>query len=478
VLRRLTVPCLAAAICAGATHAAPTPITHTLHTLPSLAVPIPTVTHPARGTAPGYVFVAEKAAGKTGGPLIVDDRGRVVWYRQLAPPVQATDFRVQRYRGKPVLTWWVGTISKAGVGRGSYVIYDESYHEIARVHAGDGLPGDLHEFQLTPRGTAYITVYHEVPADLSAIGGPMHGFVYDSIVEEVEVATGRVVFAWHSIGHVPFSDSTQANRKPARDATKQKPLDYFHVNSIADGPGSTILISGRNTSTIYLLARDGHIIWRLGGTRSDFGPPAMVRFAFQHNARLHPGNLLTLFDNGGIPRVEPYSRPLELRLDLRDKRATLVRTFLPPKRIASPFEGNLQLLPDGGALVGWGGVRIVSEFGPRGGVRFQLKLPYGDTYRAYRSPWTGRPSTRPLAAVAAGSVYASWNGETGIARYEALAGPDQVHLRVVGTAAWAGIETRIPARAAGDRVVVVRALDPRGRVIGTSRVVSGRSRLR
>jgi hypothetical protein len=204
----------------------------------------------------------------------------------------------------------------------------------------------------------------------------------------------------------------------------------------------------------------------------------MVRFAFQHNARLHPGNLLTLFDNGGIPRVEPYSRPLELRLDLRDKRATLVRTFLPPKRIASPFEGNLQLLPDGGALVGWGGVRIVSEFGPRGGVRFQLKLPYGDTYRAYRSPWTGRPSTRPLAAVAPGSVYASWNGETGIARYEALAGPDQVHLRVVGTVAWAGLETRIPVRATGDRVVVVRALDARGRVIGTSRVVSGRSRLR
>ena len=37
-----------------------------------------------------------------------------------------------------------------------------------------------------------------------------------------------------------------------------------------------MLISGRNVSTIYLLARDGHIVWRLGGKQSDFGPKAAV----------------------------------------------------------------------------------------------------------------------------------------------------------------------------------------------------------
>jgi Arylsulfotransferase (ASST) len=468
----LPVLCLAAAICAGATDAAGTaPTTRTLHTLPGLRVPIPSVTHASAHTAPGYVFVAEKAPDKTGGPLIVDKRGRVIWFDQLTPPVQATDFRVQCYHGKPVLTWWVGKSNGAGVGRGSYVIYGDSYRLIARVRASRGLAGDLHEFQLTPRGTAYMTVYHEVPADLSSVGGPRHGYVYDGIVEEVDVATGRVVFEWHSLDHIPFSESTQANRKPARDASKQHPLDYFHVNSIADGPAGTILVSARNTSTIYLLARDGRIVWRLGGKHSDFGPPAAVKFAFQHNARLHPGNLLTLFDNGGIPRVEPYSRPLELRLDLATKHATVVKTFLPPKRIASPFEGNLQLLPDGGALVGWGGVRIVSEFAPDGGLRFQLKLPYGDTYRAYRSTWVGRPSTPPRAAVGEGTVYASWNGRTDIARWQALAGPDAAHLRVVGTAPWADLETAIPAETSPAHVVAVRALDAHGRVLRTSHTV-------
>jgi len=472
VLRRLTIACLTAAVCAGATHAAaPAPTTRTLHTLRGLAVPIPIVTHPASKTAQGYVFVAEKGPGRPGGPMIVDNRGRVVWYRQLEAPVQATDFRVQRYRGEPVLTWWVGKISAVGVGRGSYEIYDDTYHLVARVRASRGLEGDLHEFQLTPRGTAYMTVYHEVPADLSGIGGPRHGWVYDSIVEEVDIATGRVVFEWHSLDHVPLAESTQANRKPARDATKRQPLDYFHVNSIADGPGGTILVSARNTSTIYLLARDGRIVWRFGGRHSDFGPPAAVRFAFQHNARLHPGNLLTLFDNGGIPRVEPYSRPLEIRLDLATRRATIVRTFLPPARIASPFEGNLQLLPDGGAFVGWGGVRIVSEFSPGGALRFQMKLPYGDTYRAYRGIWKGRPSTPPRAAVEPGTVYASWNGETGIARWQALAGPDDSHLSVVGSAPWTDLETAIPADTSSARVVAVRALDTSGHVLGTSSVV-------
>ena len=472
MLRRVGIACLTAAVCAGATDAAgPTPTTRTLHTLPKLTLPIPTVTHAASRTAPGDVFVAEKGPGRPGGPMIVDNRGRVVWYRQLEAPVQATDFRVQRYRGKPVLTWWVGTISRVGVGRGSYEVYDDTYHLVARVRAGHGLEGDLHEFQLTPRGTAYMTVYHEVPADLSGIGGPTHGYVYDSIVEEVDIATGRVVFEWHSLDHVPLAESTQANRKPARDATKQQPLDYFHVNSIADGPGGTIIVSARNTSTIYLFARDGHIIWRFGGKHSDFGPPSAVRFAFQHNARLHPGNLLTLFDNGGIPRVEPYSRPLEIRIDPATRRATIVRTFLPPQHIASPFEGNLQLLPDGGAFVGWGGVRIVSEFSPSGALRFQMKLPYGDSYRAYRSIWRGRPAAPPTVAVSAGTVYASWNGETGIARWQAVAGPDKTHLTVVGGAPWSDLETAIPVETSSAKLVAVRALDASGDVLGTSPVV-------
>jgi hypothetical protein len=401
----------------------------------------------------------------------VDNRGRIVWYHQVPAGLEATDFRTQSYRGKPVLTWWQGTISKAGVGQGEYVVYDDEYREITTLKAGDQLEGDLHEFTLTPRGTALVIAYHEVPADLSSVGGPKDGFAYDSVVQELDVETGDVEFEWHSIDHVPLAESVQAHQEPAKNATKKRPFDYFHVNSVDDAPGGDILISGRNTSALYLLARDGHIVWRLGGKRSDFGPPAAVKFRFQHDARVRAGGTLSLFDNGAIPKLEPFTRPLVLKLDEANHLATVVKTFVHPQKISAPFEGNLQLLADGGALVGWGGVPKVTEFTPSGQVRFELKLPYGDTYRAYRLPWSGRPGGRPAIALDGDRVYASWNGKTGIAFWEVLAGPDADHLTRVAGHDWAGLETAIQLETPPG-AVAVRALDARGHVLGRSETVN------
>src|SRR3712207_6320064 len=99
------------------------------------------------------------------------------------------DFRVQRYRGEPVLTWWQG-ISTEGRGLGHAVLRDAAYREIAAVRVGNGYPGaDLHEFLMTPQDTALVLAYHPVRWDLSSV---------DGIVQELEIATGRVLFEWHS----------------------------------------------------------------------------------------------------------------------------------------------------------------------------------------------------------------------------------------------------------------------------------------
>jgi hypothetical protein len=456
----------------GSSGTADPPAKARARSLTGITPPQLTITHPAGpGVAPGFVFVAEKGGkDRPSGPVIADNQGRIAWYHEVPHGLEATDFRTQSYNGKPVLTWWQGTISKAGVGKGEYVVYDETYHQLAKLKAAHGLDGDLHEFQLTPRGTAYITVYHEVPIDLTAVGGPKKGYVYDSIVQELDVKTGAVKFEWHSLDHVPLTESLQANHEPALHATKKRPLDYFHVNSVVDAPGGNILISGRNTSALYLLARDGHIIWRLGGKRSDFGPPAAVKFRFQHNARLRDDGTLTLFDNGGIPKVEPFSRPLVLKLDIGAHRATIVKTFVHPLKIASPFEGNLQLLADGGAIVGWGGVRKVTEFAPSGKIRFEVKLPYGDTYRGYRFAWEGHSTDRPAIGIEGNRVYASWNGKTGLARWEVLVGDDPDHLSRIATRDWSGLETTIPLDKA-PAYVAVRALDSQGHTLGDSPTV-------
>lgn len=441
-----------------------------LHTLPGITPPQLRVTHPATGAHPGFVFIAEKGGDKKpSGPVIADNRGRILWYHQVPAGLEATDFRTQSYRGKPVLTWWQGTISKAGVGIGEYVIYDEGYQELKTFKAANGLDGDLHEFALTPRGSAFVCVYHEVPKDLTSVGGPKDGFVYDSVVQEIDIESGDVKFEWHSLEHVPLAESLQANNEPAKNATKKRPFDYFHVNSIDDAPGGNILISARNTSALYLLARDGHVIWRLGGKKSDFGPASEVKFRFQHDAHLRSDGTLSLFDNGAIPKLEPFTRPLVLKIDETERVASIVKSFVHPLKFSSPYEGNLQLLGDGGVFVGWGGVPKVTEFSGTGKVRFELKLPYGDTYRAYRLPWQGRPGGRPAVEVAGDRVYASWNGKTDVAFWEVLAGPDEDHLTRQAGHDWAGLETAIQLETP-QNAVRVRALDSKGRVLGTSEI--------
>jgi hypothetical protein len=66
--------------------------------------------------------------------MIVDEDGQLVWFRP-APGEERDimDFKVQRYKGEPVLTWWEGL--HTSYGQGEYVIADRSYRELTRVRA-------------------------------------------------------------------------------------------------------------------------------------------------------------------------------------------------------------------------------------------------------------------------------------------------------------------------------------------------------
>src|SRR5919204_2109994 len=267
---------------------------------PDLRPPALVVTTREPAAAPGYVFLAPKRHAQQKGPLIVDRGGGIAWFHPLE--AEATDFRVQRYRGRPVLTWWQGH-SARGFGSGEYVIADETYRRVATVRAGNGLAGDEHEFQLTPRGTALITIYHR------------EGRVLDSIVQEVEVASGRVLLEWRSIDHVPPAESYV----PLSAGGGSSPLakgDYFHVNSLEVEPDGNLLVSARNTSALYEIdRRTGEVLWRLGGKRSDFRMGPGTRFAWQHDARRQPDGTITLFDDEAAPPLGKRSRAIRLRLD-------------------------------------------------------------------------------------------------------------------------------------------------------------------
>lgn len=420
------------------------------------------------GDASGYIFVAPKGGGEQG-PEIFDDRGRPVWFAPLHGGVEADDFRVQSYQGKPALTWWQGT-GFGGLTQGTDYIADASYHVIASVHAGNGLDTDGHEFLLTPQGTALVTAYHQVPYDLSSVGGPPDGQVIDGVVQEIDVATGRVLFEWHSLDHVPLSESYQP---------VESPYDYFHVNSVnLDGDGN-LLISGRHTWTIYKVDRhSGQIIWRVGGKRSDFSVAADAKFAWQHNAVAAGGNTIRILDNEGndAGRVMPHSRVIWIHLDLGRMSATLAKAITHPNGWSAASQGDAQGLDNGDTFVGWGDTGRLSEFDPQNALLFDALLPGEQTYRAYRFAWSGQPDARPKATARRTrhgrrrqtTVHAIWNGATDVVRWRLLAGRSSKRLAAVRTVPWDGLDTRITI-ARSFREVEVVALDSRGRVVGRSK---------
>lgn len=481
-MRRRTLVSLAAAalaalsaVACGGEQQAAEPPHQQLRSRPDLKPPKVTVITPARDTTPGYVFFAPKKMVAQAGPMIVDNQGRMIWFRPLSVKGIA-DFRVQRYRDRPVLTWWRGAEPKRGIGAGYYVIIDSSYRGVAEVRAGNGLSGDIHEFVITPRNTALFTIYNRLPRDLRDIGGPREGRVVEGVVQEVDIPTGRVLFEWHSIEDVEPSESYWP-APPAKRGAKAAPYDYFHINSVREDTDGNLLISARNTRAVYKISRrDGSIIWRLNGKKSDFAMGPGTRFAWQHDAQRQPDGTLTLFDNSAAPKTAELSRVLVLRLDTKAKEASLVRSYAHPKKLLSDSQGNAQFLPNGHVFVGWGSNAYFTEYDENGKVIFDARFggKEVDSYRAYRFRWTGHPNGPPEIAARREddrvSVWASWNGATEVARWRVLAGSDPESLRPAGEASWSGFETRLSVPGDAD-FVAVQALGRRGQVLRRSRTV-------
>ncbi len=439
---------------------------------PDLSPPVVEVTVPARNTADGYIFVAAKngVGGEEHpsqhGPMILDGDGRLLWMLPMSGEDDAMDFRVQRYQGEPVLTWWQGV--HAGWGQGEYVVYDSSYGEVARFGAGNGYAGDHHEFLVTDRDTALIGIYSEARRDLSSLGGSANGAVMDGIVQEIDIESGEVLFEWHSLEHVGFDESYYDLSPDA-----EEPFDYFHLNSINVDNDDNLLIAGRRTSSVYKVDREsGEVIWRLGGTKSDFEPGEDAQFAYQHDVRRQPDGAITLFDNRGPDMDEP-SRGIALDLDEEAMRATLLREYIHPDEAFGIYQGNMQTLPNANLFIGWGSAPYITEYSRDGRLLFDAQFPSEvESYRAYRSPWEGRPDEDPAMFAETGdgdevTVYATYNGATEVAEWEVLAGPGPDGLRRVGSAPRKGFETAITVRS-GEPHVGVRAKDRSGRALGSA----------
>jgi outer membrane protein assembly factor BamB len=410
--------------------------------------------------------------GSQSGPMIIDSDGQLVWFDPIGAGQAAFDLAVQTYDGQLVLTFWQGKVVGGHGIDGKIMILNNKYQTVATVHAGDGYSADLHEVQITPEDTALMTAYVPVKGDLSSVGGPGDGNVLDSVVQEVDIKTGQVLWEWHALGHVPLSESNQG--KPTAGFS----YDYFHVNSIEQLPNGNVLVSARNTSAIYEISRQtGEVIWQLGGKGSSFTMGPGTTFYYQHDARLQPDGTLTAFDDGATPKQEDQSRALQLKLDTLTMTASLVHSYTHSPALLAGSQGSMQILRNGNVFVGWGAEPDFSEYTPDGKQIFtgSFTAPV-QSYRAVLSSWKAQPITPPAIAVNPGrsgllTVYASWNGATEVASWQLLAGATRTRLTLVKEVPRSGFDTAITTTNK-QRYLAVRALDSSGRALGTSAAVS------
>lgn len=431
---------------------------------PDLVPPSITVDHKG-ATGAGDIFVAPQFGPAQDGPMILDPYGNLVWFRPsgLSQRLLFTDFRVQQLYGQPVLTWWQGSTNN-GSGRGEGVILNRDYETVATVHAANGLQMDLHEFLVTPQGQAYF---------IAAAPVWLHGYarpIMDSVVQEVDIKTGLVLFQWDALSHIPLSQSELFG--PGQQGHI---LDPYHANSISVDSDGNLIVSMRNTSTIYEINREtGAIMWQLGGKRSSFKMGPGTTTAFQHDAVVQPDGTLTIFDDGaGPPKVHSYSRGIHVALNLKTMTARLLKQYAHTPSLSADFEGSTQVLPGGDVFLGWGQQPYFTEFNSAGREDFDAHFTAPtSSYRAYRFPWSAQPPSTPAlhVAVAAGGVldtYESWNGATDVSGWRILAGPSTGALAPVRVAPKHKFESTIAVSSA-QPVVEAQALGTQGQVLATS----------
>jgi hypothetical protein len=303
-----------------------------------------------------YYFITPKGHKVASpGPMILDASGGLVWTEHFANEFggQAYNLQVQEYQGESYLTFWLGDDRIRGHGDGYWYMLNSSYDIVHRYSAANNRLVDLHEFTITPEGTALMMMFDIIPFDVRPLGRKWNDVwnqaIWDNVFQEVNLSTGETVFEWRASDHVNMTTTYRTLDDPRVAAsgkgdsgTLANPFDWFHQNSIEKDDLGNYLICARYPHAIYYIdGRTGAVIWTLGGKDNRFvdlsdASGHALNFAWQHDARfVSPSTfpsiytpppaeegfttkLLTLFDNAAddwdYTYGPPYARGLLLEL--------------------------------------------------------------------------------------------------------------------------------------------------------------------
>lgn len=322
------------------------------------------------------------------------------------------------------------------------------------------------------------------------------GWIHDSTFQEVDIETGELLFEWRAADHYAVNESLypigSAGRSP------EEPFDFFHINSIDKDDEGNYVVSSRFMHTVTSIsAATGEILWVLGGKRNQFkdlSDGKATDFKWQHHATLQKDGMISIFDNAKYKKwyTEIWdhgeiSRGMLISYDTANMTAELVQEFANPTLRGAPQQGSMQVLKSGNVLLGWGYHGAYTEYSPDGEVlcdthinpSITFNFGFVHSYRAFRAAvWVGQPKTQPSIYMQSGDgrVYVSWMGATEVDRWVLQTAnevsADESDFVDVSTELKDGFETMIESPEGTYRYLRVAAVDDKGRVLATTKIIS------
>lgn len=373
------------------TNAQGAPVTYNIRTAPQTRAryDVTTLNNPV----PGQILVTpEQLVGAAGGPTflyILDETGKLEYYKLITPGLAAADFeRVKLPSGDVRYTYFMYDnpldMTKWPIEPGTGYVMDDHFRQLAtvRLAAGGSHPAsglDIHEFKLLDDNHWFVQSY--LSENVTNVPSYPTTDVVAAVVQEVN--GGNVVFDWDSTTvPVLYTQSTDGN-----DYTNAKTpyADYNHLNSIdVDPSNGNVLISLRHDDEILELDHTtGAVMWTFGGAGDQFGLAAADKPSHQHHARFVAPNDITMFDNGNASQL---SKIREYTIDPVAKTAQVVAA-IPVDGHYTAAMGSVQKFGSD-YFVGWGFRRTgESDMTEIDGTTQQktFELSFQDGYCSYRA---------------------------------------------------------------------------------------------
>ncbi|MEO7684654.1 MAG: arylsulfotransferase family protein [Gemmatimonadaceae bacterium] len=331
----------------------------------SLPADIPSYTASGSNPSPGYVVFA---AGTYG--LVVDNTGRVVWYRQF-PNGPGLNFMAQpngHYTARPT-TPDPGDIEP-------WVELDAFGNITRTIVCGLGLQSRFHDLIAEPDGGVWLMCDETRAMDLTASGGVANARVTGTAVQHLS-PTGALLFHWSPFDHLAIADLDPADRTGAN-------VNWTHGNAIDVDVDRNVIVSFRSLEEITKInVVTGDVIWRMGGRANQFTfLDSPVRpFSRQHGMRVSAPGTLLILDNVGNPfesRAEIYA------VNEVARTARLTRSYASTPAVVTLIGGSVQSLPSGRTLVSYGTAGRVEEYDSAGRVLWRIDGNAGYVFRAQR----------------------------------------------------------------------------------------------